>query len=537
MSYSEHFPHPSDSNLSDHLFTNSSGQTRSEVAIEDESRYDKLYQLSPFILTLSDAETGAIIEINENCLKSFGYKRKEMLGKNAIELNMIDAEQRTRLIDIINETGQLKNEEAIMLKKSGERFPVLISTETIMIGVRKYFLNAIIDVSEKKLSDESLRENDEIYQSMVEEVQEYAIIRLNTEGIIQNWNRGAEKIKGYKAEEIIGKSFSIFYSQEARDLMIPDKLLAEASQTGRAMDEHWRIKKDGSRFWGSVVITALHDVAGEITGYVKVTRDLTDRKQAEELLKKKNAELEKKNAELEKMNKELESFAYISSHDLQEPLRKIQIFSSRIMEKDADTLSDTCKDYFGRMQASAKRMQVLIEDLLAYSRSGNIEKVFNVTSLNTIVDEVTEDLKDEIAERNATIEVGKLCEVRIIHYQFRQLLQNLISNSLKFHNPEVPLRITLESKHCEDSVRNSLQLSPDKEYCHITISDNGIGFDPQYSDKIFELFQRLHCKTEYKGTGIGLSIVKRIVDNHNGIITAHGEPGKGATFNIYIPGR
>lgn len=390
---------------------------------------------------------------------------------------------------------------------------------------------------ELNLMNESLQKSEERYHLMVEEVQDYAILYLNHEGIVENWNLGAEKIKGYKAEEIIGKNFSNFYTESDRKSNLPKKLLNIAIEKGKATQEGWRVRKDGSYFWASVVITAVHNKKGQVIGFSKVTHDLTEKKKADDKIKLNALELEQKNSELEKMNQELQSFAYISSHDLQEPLRKIQTFATLILEKEFENLSDNGKDKFQRMQNAAQRMQTLINDLLSYSRTNIQERVFEKADLSKIVEEVIEDLKEEIEQKNATIENCENCEVNIIPFQFRQLLYNLVSNSLKFSNPKTPIVIKIQSKIIKGALLNNKRLEEDTNYCHIQISDNGIGFEQQYSSKIFEVFQRLHGKLEYTGTGIGLAIVKKIVDNHNGIITATGEKNKGATFNIYIPVR
>src|SRR6185436_9433871 len=247
------------------------------------------------------------------------------------------------------------------------------------------------------------------------------------------------------------------------------------------------------------------------------------------------AELEEKNRELKKINKELESFAYISSHDLQEPLRKIQTFSSSILEKENDNLSENGKDRFRRMQNAAERMQTLIDDLLTYSRTNTSERKFEKVHLNKIIEEVKGDLREDLKEKQAVIEVSGLCDVKIIPFQFRQLMTNLITNSLKFSHSVHPPRISVKAEIVNGSSLNNKKLLPQQDYCHITVADNGIGFEQQYSEKIFEVFQRLHGKSEYNGTGIGLAIVKKIVENHNGIITANARPHKGATFDIYIP--
>jgi light-regulated signal transduction histidine kinase (bacteriophytochrome) len=238
---------------------------------------------------------------------------------------------------------------------------------------------------------------------------------------------------------------------------------------------------------------------------------------------------------LQKTNKELESFNYISSHDLQEPLRKIQLFSSQVMEKDYKNMSDKGKELFQRIQNSALKMQTLIQDLLNYSRTNIADREFENVNIKEIIEDVKDELKDEILQKNATIEIGETSQLNIIPFQFRQLIYNLISNSLKFSKQDSNSIIKIKSEIKQGVNFNIEHLNKETQYCHISISDNGIGFESQYNEKIFEVFQRLHRKNEYKGTGIGLAIVKKIVENHGGIITANGELNKGVTFDIYIP--
>ncbi|MCD6013097.1 MAG: domain S-box protein [Flavipsychrobacter sp.] len=245
--------------------------------------------------------------------------------------------------------------------------------------------------------------------------------------------------------------------------------------------------------------------------------------------------LEIKNTELEVANKDLTSFTYISSHDLQEPLRKIQVFSNIILKEEKEHLSENGKVLFNRMQDTAKRMQKLLEDLLAYSHTKNMERDFIKSSLNLIIDKVKIDLDEIIKHKNATIKYGKLYEANIIPFQFSILMNNLISNSLKFADPQRPLLITIKSRIIAGSNLKIDKISKGKKYCCVTIQDNGIGFDNQYKDRIFDVFQRLHNRDEYEGTGIGLAICKRIVEIHSGIITATGRLNKGAKFDIYLP--
>ena len=300
--------------------------------------------------------------------------------------------------------------------------------------------------------------------------------------------------------------------------------------------------KDGKYRWFLTRVFPVTDAKGKILRWIGTNTDIEEQKAFSEQLKEQvnertvqlntaNQNLEEKNTELQKMNKELEAFTYISSHDLQEPLRKIQTFAGRIIDTEKEHLSDTAKDYFRRMQNAATRMQTLIQDLLEFSRLSTSERKFAKTDLSKIVDEVKEEFKEVMEEKNAAIIAGEMCEANIIPFQFRQLMHNLIGNALKFSKKDAPPNIIIKGELLGGS--NSPFAS--RGACHISVSDNGIGFEKQFSERIFGVFQRLHGKDEYTGTGIGLAIVKKIVDNHNGIITAESELGKGATFNIYLP--
>lgn len=246
-----------------------------------------------------------------------------------------------------------------------------------------------------------------------------------------------------------------------------------------------------------------------------------------------NEEKEKQSAELLIANTELQAFNYISSHDLQEPLRKIQTFI--VMTIEEEDLSENVKNNLQRIQSAAKRMQQLIEDLLEFSRVKTTERKFIITDLKFIINEIKEDLKDVLKAKNATIDDSELFSVYVIAFQFRQLLYNLISNALKFSKAGVPPHIQIKSRIEKGSKLNNENLAPDVEYYHISLKDNGIGFEPKYNKQIFDMFKKLHSKDVYIGTGIGLAIVKKIVENHNGIITATGELDKGVIFDIYLP--
>jgi signal transduction histidine kinase/CHASE3 domain sensor protein len=372
-------------------------------------------------------------------------------------------------------------------------------------------------------------------------------ITIGNEPIIKIWGKG---------KEIIGKPYFEALPELAEQGY--REVFAQVYKTGipfNAIETPVHILQDGVatlKYYNFILfpqrnienqVDGIGIIATEVTSQALLNNTVKESEQQyrelslslEEKVNERTAELNTKNIELQKMNKELQSFAYISGHDLQEPLRKIQTFAARIVEKEEKNLSENGKDYFKRMQNAAERMKTLINDLLTYSRTATADRKFEMTDLNKIIAEVKEDLKEELIEKQATIETIELCPVTIIPFQFRQLMHNLIGNALKFSNTQTPPHIKIK---CEIETGIKLgyeKLSPQTRYCHISISDNGIGFEQQYAEKIFEVFQRLHGKSEYEGTGIGLAIVKRIVENHEGIITATGELNKGATFDIYIP--
>lgn len=254
-----------------------------------------------------------------------------------------------------------------------------------------------------------------------------------------------------------------------------------------------------------------------------------------EELNESNLALAVKNSELLMKNKGLESFTYISSHDMQEPLRKIQTYAKRIMEIDNEKLSVSGGKYFAIIEKEAMRMRTLIKNLLSFSHLNTSERKFEPCNLNLIINDILTEMKNEISEKHAIIKVQKLNVINVISFQFRQMMLNLISNSLKFSRPEIKPKITISGKYVNSVTAPSSGLLKGIKYYRISVADNGIGFKKEFQTKIFEVFQRLHGKDAYAGTGIGLAIVSKIVGNHNGIINAKGNFGEGATFDIYLP--
>lgn len=386
-------------------------------------------------------------------------------------------------------------------------------------------------LEEQKKTALDLWKNHIQFRSFTQEVSDYAIFIVDTKGTVINWNVGAERIKGYRADEIIGRNMECFYTHEDQESGVPLQLLQKAAAEGRVENEAWRVRKDGSRFWADVFITAVHDEDGNLVGFTKITRDMTERKKMEQELLSSKEELEAANAKLtayfknlEAANKELEEFAFIASHDLQEPIRKILTFSKLVISEHAPGLDEAGIVYLERVQGAAARMQELLEALLRYSRLTSKAEPFSECKLSDAANEVVSDLTMLINRTGGKVELSELPVIQGDPPQIRQLFQNLIANALKFHKDDVPPVVKVYSKPIENV------------FCQISVEDNGIGFDPEYAEKIFFPFQRLHGRSsKYEGTGMGLAICRKVVERHGGSITAKSELGKGSIFIVSLP--
>lgn len=259
-----------------------------------------------------------------------------------------------------------------------------------------------------------------------------------------------------------------------------------------------------------------------------ILTDVTEYVETEEQLLEQNRILEGN-------NRELQAFNYVASHDLQEPLRKIETFISRLIDKDGDKFSESGKQYVERIHFSAGRMRKLINDLLQFSRTTRTEQVFEIANLNDLIHNSLEELHAKIEEKEAEITLDTLPSLKVVPFQIQQMFTNLISNSLKYSDPEQKVKISVQCTKVHASDEPKLQVHTSGEYFKLQFIDNGIGFENQYAERIFELFNRLHGRLEYEGTGIGLAICKKIVENHHGFIYADAQPGKGAKFTVFLP--
>lgn len=398
-------------------------------------------------------------------------------------------------------------------------------------------LGTVIDFTDEKNSQEILKKSEQKFRLLADSMQQF-VWTGDAMGNLNYFNQSLYNYTGLTKLNVSENGWLQVIHPDDREENVNRWM--QSIKTGNDFTfEHRFLRHDGQYRWQISHAIPQKDADGKIQMWVGTSTDIQDQKdmtnQLERQVLERTEELESKNRDLINMNIELQSFAYISSHDLQEPLRKIQTFASRLTELDEQNISAKAKTYLERIEFSAKRMQTLIQDLLTYSRTNSAERIFVKTNLDEIVDEVIMDFSERIEEKKANIELHPLGEITLMPFQFRQLLHNLIGNALKFSRKDIPPHIQIKAHRVVGHKLNFKVDFPDKIYFCLRISDNGIGFEEEYKERIFEVFQRLNTESEFSGTGIGLAIVKKIVENHKGIIKAQSEKGQGATFKIFLP--
>lgn len=356
------------------------------------------------------------------------------------------------------------------------------------------------------------------------------IITIDHEGLISEFNRAAEQTFGHSRKKVLG-------TQPSEVLFPPAKSAGHRHRIDRYLDagegsllgrrtEVEAVRANGEIFPAELAMTISQEQGCPVLSFF--VRDISQRKKAEEAQARYAAELERS-------NRELEQFAYVASHDLQEPLRKIRTFSDRLEMKSGDLLDETGRECIQRMQSAAARMQTLIEGLLTLSRVTTRDIELKPVELSKIAREVVSDLEVKIEQVAGHVEIEKLPRIQADPVQMRQLLQNLIGNALKFHRVDEPPRVKIYGRFVKGRQDRQPGQGPLDEQCCLSVEDNGIGFDEKYLDRVFGIFQRLHSRDVYEGTGIGLAICRRIVERHQGTITARSVPGRGTTFEIVLP--
>jgi PAS domain S-box-containing protein len=469
---------------------------------------------------------GKILEFNPPAERMFGHARAQVLGRDMAELIVPPSlrEKHRRGLAHFLATGQGpvlgKRLELTAMRADGAEFPVELSITRIGLEDPATFTGFVRDITERK-REEAVRSQ---FAAIVASSGD-AIISKSLKGLIISWNPGAEKLFGYQACEVVGQPMM---------LLIPTERAAEEKDIlariarGEHIDhfETVRIRRDGKLINVSVTVSPIRDSAGGIVGASTIARDITERKQAEEEIRRLNAELEQRvtarTAELQAANQELEAFSYSVSHDLRAPLRAIAGYSRMFLEDYERQLDTEGKRVLGVVQSETERMGQLIDALLDFSRLGRKQMKSAPVDMTALAQSVVRELLSRHGAVKPQVTVNALPPSRGDEALIRQVLVNLVSNALKFtRHREGPL---VEIGGQNDAEANTYH-----------VSDNGVGFDPQYSDKLFGVFQRLHHQDEFEGTGVGLALVQRIVHRHGGRIWAEAQLGKGATFYFTLP--
>ncbi|CAN5789541.1 hypothetical protein BH11BAC3_BH11BAC3_26610 [soil metagenome] len=600
---------------------------------ESENLYRYLYEFGNEMYISVSPKDGSILKCNETLCTTLGYTKKELIGRSVFELYYPEDVPKVKVaFENFLVDGLVKNEELRIQKKSGEVINILLNASAVKDsdGNILYSRASYIDITQENEAERKLKQLADIIESSGD-----AIISKTLNGTIITWNKGAEKILGYTAEEVKGKNISILFPPE---LLHEEGMLMKKIVEAGYIDQFQslRVKKDKTRIDVSITLSLIKDKNGEIIAISKVLRDITMHKKAEQALNESRKQFEafmamlpamawiidengvyqyvnrqyantfdnqelvgkslndlfpdesanryrkynkrvfktnktiethesvvtakgqklelkvfkfplgiragvkilgaiavdiseimntekkltKTNEQLNTSNKELEQFAFVASHDLKEPLRMVSSFLKLLNKKYENSLDETARQYIGYAVDGAKRMDVLINDLLSFSKIGSNKIPNTRVDLNNTLQKIVYLYQSTITETNAKLTIHPLPEILASSFQMEQLFQNLIGNALKYRNeihPEIEIGFSEKLKEWEFYVK-----------------DNGIGMDPVFSKKIFIIFQRLHNKSEYSGTGIGLAICKKIVEQHGGKIWAKSEIDKGSTFYFTI---
>ncbi|MBO0939490.1 PAS domain-containing protein [Fibrella sp. HMF5335] len=341
-----------------------------------------------------------------------------------------------------------------------------------------------------------------------------------------HWSPEMYVFWGYEPDEMEVNLDSVAQSTHLDDLPILQSAINQALAGENVEMKYRRYDKFGREIFIHTIGRIIRNEQEQPVGVFGIDMNITKQQQQEAELLTLNRQLEAKNRELERRNNELNAFTYMASHDLQEPLRKIKTFNEMILAGQADNLTEQGREFFRRSVVATERMQALIRDLIAFAHLNEDVNPPQPTDLAQLLTDVTGDLRDEITQKQAVIESGPLPTLPVVGFMFRQLFENMLNNALKYSDAAKPPLIQL----------NYEQVTVGEDPMHqLTISDNGIGFDPVYNKRVLGLFQRLHGRTTYSGTGIGLAICQRVMQNHSGTIEAHGKPGEGATFIMRWP--
>lgn len=533
---------------------------RAEAALqESQALYHSLVADVPIGIFRKDRQ-GRFILANPAFCQLKGMNAEEFLGRTPGEVSAAAAAGQVAP-ELVTKYARQSEDHHRLIMQTGDS--IEMDEEYLLADGRKLFVHAmkfpvldadgkvvgtqgiLVDITERKLAEDALRIGEERLREVLRstrcilnfgevEAPENWRERAMSEPTLFHWNFPVANLEA--AQEVFeldvppGQQYQEVWvaSRHPDDyremhMVARDAFLQDAPfyrNEFRCTDKH------GVEHWMQEFIT-IHKAAENRWHIFGINTEITDLKKSETALRSSEGKLRQFTAQLERSNRELQDFAYVASHDLQEPLRKIVVFGDRLKEKCSDALNEEARDYLDRMQKAAARMQTLINDLLTFSRVTSKARPFALVNLDKVAHEVISDLEARIEQVNGRVEIGALPVIDAEELQMRQVLQNLIGNALKFRRPEATPVVSVAGRKISDE--------SGREMCELTVRDNGIGFDEKYLDRIFNVFQRLHSRAEFEGNGMGLAIVKKIALYHGGDVTAASQPGAGTTFILTLP--
>jgi PAS domain S-box-containing protein len=490
--------------------------------------------------------SGHVASWNEGARRMKGYEPDDIIGKHFSVFYPREAvEDRWpwKELEIATREGRFED-YGWRLRKDGSRFwaNVVITALWDETGRLVGFGKVSRDLTERRNAEQALRDSEEGYRLIIDSALDYAIFMIDPTGHVTTWNAGAERIKGYTAAEIIGRHFSVFYTPDAVASGWPAHELREAERTGRFEDEGWRVRNDGTRFWANVVITAIRGADGALHGFSKVTRDMTERKAQEQRVSRLKEELEQRVVQLAAANRDLaqksaenESFVYSVSHDLRTPLVNLQGFSQEltlasgtlqgllsntavppdIRGKALSVLQHDVAEAVAFIGNAVRHLSAIVDGLLRLSRIGRVEYEFALVDMGTVVTDIVSAMHSTITASGARLDIGPLPAVQADRNAIGQVFANLIGNAIKNldeHRPGV------------------IEIFASEEHPPVfAVRDNGVGIPAEFQSKVFQLFQQVH-QGHGRGEGMGLAIVRRIIERHGGRIWFQSVAGVGTTF-------
>jgi PAS domain S-box-containing protein len=468
---------------------------------------------------------GFVLSWNAGAERLKGYRRDEIVGRHFSTFYPqvdLDAGKPAWELEVAAREGRLED-EGWRLRKDGTRFwaNVVITALRGESGALVGFAKVTRDLTERRAAEETLRESEERFRLLVQSVRDYAIFMLDPQGIVISWNEGAQRIKQYRAEEIIGRHFSTFYPPE--DAAKPAWELEVAVRDGRVEDEGWRVRKDGTRFWANVVITALRNPQGRLVGFTKVTRDLTERRESE----RRAVEDARRLAQVEAANQAKSQFLAAMSHELRTPLNAIGGYAELLAIGIGGSVSDVQHGYLDKIQRSQRHLLTIINDLLNFSRleAGHIAYQSERVELVESAHSVAAMLEPQAAEKRIALVVDS-CPGGVAAIadppRVEQIILNLCSNAVKFTEAGGRVEVSCEARGREVAV---------------VVRDTGVGIPPDETERIFEPFVQLGrgLTSQHEGAGLGLAISRDLARGMGGDLTAASVPGKGSTFTLTLP--